>query len=113
MRNVFPFRRGDYIRIMADINAIPAGIYRLVAFDSESFLFSIGERVLIEIGSEAAGCFQKVPRREGRKRHLTFPQFETKYWELMKMHSRASSTGVRTGCCFMGEPNRPDELVVH
>ncbi len=101
MNPSIPFRRGDFIEVTSDINAIPAGVYRLVAYDSVSFLFSIGSRVLIEIGSEAASCFHKLVRSEGERRFTRFEEFENRYFELLRCHSRPSSH-IRTGCCFVG-----------
>lgn len=102
MKPSIPFRRGDFIEVTADINAIPAGVYRLVACDTESFLFSVGTRVLIEIGSEAASCFNRLTRSEGEKRYTRFEEFEGRYWELLRRHSAGPSSHIRTGCCFMG-----------
>ena len=109
------FRRGDFVEISRNINAIPAGIYQLIQCGRRSFLFTVEEQALIEISSEGAHCFKRLEPDDGYERRMRFDEFEEQYYVLLKNLRKMPPDKVRTACIFLNfpPPESPNPDLLH
>jgi len=75
-----PFRRGEVVELVVDVNAIPAGKYQFVEQIDQILMFRLGVKAFIGMTTTYLPFMRKVGGCE--KECITLPEFEEKMYVL-------------------------------
>jgi hypothetical protein len=93
-------KQGAYYHLTLDVNAIPAGVYKLEDYDESSLFFIAGKRIPFFITRDVLPWLELVPPSRACLLKTSAKQFTDRYYTLLE-ELRTHKTvehGPITGC---------------
>jgi hypothetical protein len=79
---------GMWVEIVRDINAIPAGVYRVTGVDEAMVHFRVGNSVAFCVSTDALGLMCAHPESRGIQLATTVKAFVERYYTLLEEERR-------------------------
>ncbi|MCI5064439.1 hypothetical protein MRY87_01795 [bacterium] len=97
---------GQFVEIKEDVNAIPAGVYRLRLIEDGSYQFAVGRgnSACFMLFGDVKHLLRPLSHKEGKKRKTALKDFVDRYYDLLergKKCSAISAPAMPFTCAFL------------
>lgn len=101
-------RPGRYVELTENVNAIPAGVYKLDMVHEGTYMFSVGQNAFpnFMMSGEVRHLLRPVPSHQIHKKRTSATQFLNRYFDLLESHTATSpifDPSKPFTCCIVSE----------